>query len=163
MQLRYLLTLATSLSAASLAGAAPATTTPISAPGSEKPAAPATKALISQIVMTSADGLELTDTVVFNSDGTATRTTYSHKNNESPGNWTGRIPALQFKKLAALAEAVNFFDFKRIYTSYDWTPSYETQVTRGAEVKVVMTRDGNTFGGGNAPVELWDLKWRYAG
>ncbi len=140
------------------------------------PAAPAnpptdkdTKISVTQISLLTADGLVPTDRIIFNQNGTATRTTGVGTDDPRIDNPTqtiqlkGQIPALQFKRLVALIESVEFFKLNRIYTSYDWTPSYFVEVAKGDEKKGITVRDGNNFGGGHTPIGLWGLNMAIRG
>lgn len=128
-----------------------------------------TKASVTQISLLTADGLVPTDRIIFNQDGTATRTTGVGTDDpriDSPEKTVelkGQIPAIQFKRLVALIESVEYFKLKRIYTSYDWTPSYFVEVAKGEEKKGITVRDGNEWGGGKTPIGLWGLNMAIRG
>ncbi len=128
-----------------------------------------TKVSITQISLLTADELVPIDRIIFNEDGGASRTTalgpegFGIDNPETTIQLKGQIPALQFKRLVALIESVEYFKLKRIYTSYDWTPSYFVEVAKGEEKKDITVRDGNRAGGGNTPIGLWGLNMAILG
>ena len=126
------------------------------------PAAPTdTKAnnVVTKVSLLAADGLVPTEQITFNQDGTATCIAGERIDDQKKAiRFKGQVPALQFKRIVSLIESIRFFEMKRIYTSYNWTPSYSIEVTKNTETKVVHDRNGDTWGRDDYPIGLWALE-----
>lgn len=124
---------------------------------------------ITEVRMLISDGLVPAEYISFRSDGTAMRIASTRIEDprldypETTVRYEGKIPPLQWNRLAALTESIGFFDLPPLYTSYDWEPSYLIGVRKGGRMKSVMDRNGNKHGGAGTPIQLWGLEMAIKG
>lgn len=131
----------------------------IAAPATPAPTDTKTKNVVTKIRLLVANGLVSMEEITFNQDGTATRIAGERiEDQKKTTHFKGQIPALQFKRIVTLIESIRFFELDRIYTSYNWNPSYGIEVVKDTKTKVVEDRNGDTWGRDDYPIGLWALE-----